>query len=200
MSDVLAYHIVWTTYGTWLPGDWRGWVKKRVWGVQEPDPATKTAARGRMAEEPFGSPTNNGRRGKNDRRPLSDSRMDPARGQRAGESCACDRDGRPCLGGRPGPVQGVVFAKVVGRGGADEASRGRGRPKTLVHGRRELRVHRQRRIPGERDSVRGRSITAILGRYSGARSASKGLLFTLACALRAPDSAEICLRSRVTYA
>ena len=50
MSDVLAYHIVWTTYGTWLPGDWRGWVKKRIWGVQEPDPAKETAARGRMAE------------------------------------------------------------------------------------------------------------------------------------------------------
>ena len=49
---ILAYHIVWTTYGTWLPGDWRGWVKKGVSGIQAPDPKREQAARQRMVEEP----------------------------------------------------------------------------------------------------------------------------------------------------
>jgi hypothetical protein len=36
MTDCpLAYFLTWTTYGTWLPGDDRGWVKWHV-GVQEP--------------------------------------------------------------------------------------------------------------------------------------------------------------------
>lgn len=48
--DILAYHIVWTMYGTWLPGDWRGWVKKRTWGVLPPDSQVERAARDRMAE------------------------------------------------------------------------------------------------------------------------------------------------------
>jgi hypothetical protein len=47
---VLAYHIVWTTYGTWLPGDWRGWVKKCISGIQPPDTKREQAARDRMVE------------------------------------------------------------------------------------------------------------------------------------------------------
>ncbi len=47
---VLAYHITWTTYGTWLPGDARGWVKSRVWGIQAPDPEREQQARDHMAE------------------------------------------------------------------------------------------------------------------------------------------------------
>src|SRR5438132_13512735 len=50
--SVLAYHIVWTTYGTWLPGDWRGWVKKGVSGIQAPDPALEQSSRERMVEGP----------------------------------------------------------------------------------------------------------------------------------------------------
>ena len=26
MPEPLAYYLTWTTYGTWLPGDERGWV------------------------------------------------------------------------------------------------------------------------------------------------------------------------------
>jgi hypothetical protein len=26
--SILAYHLTWTTYGTWLSGDIRGWIKK----------------------------------------------------------------------------------------------------------------------------------------------------------------------------
>src|SRR5947208_9864778 len=50
MTDILAYHIVWTMYGTWLPGDWRGWVRKRIWGILPPDPDIERQARERMAE------------------------------------------------------------------------------------------------------------------------------------------------------
>ena len=50
MTDILAYHIVWTMYGTWLPGDWRSWVKKRIWGIFPPDPDIERQARERMAE------------------------------------------------------------------------------------------------------------------------------------------------------
>jgi REP element-mobilizing transposase RayT len=50
MNDILAYHIVWTMYGTWLPGDWRGWVKKRIWGIWPPDAEIERQARERMAE------------------------------------------------------------------------------------------------------------------------------------------------------
>jgi REP element-mobilizing transposase RayT len=49
-EKVLAYHIVWTTYGTWLPGDWRGWVTKGVWGIQTRDPKLEQTSRERMAE------------------------------------------------------------------------------------------------------------------------------------------------------
>ncbi len=29
MNDTKCYFITWTTYGTWLPGDARGWRKRR---------------------------------------------------------------------------------------------------------------------------------------------------------------------------
>jgi hypothetical protein len=47
---VLAYHITWTTYGTWLPGDARGWVRWGEWGVKPPDPERERAAGKRMVE------------------------------------------------------------------------------------------------------------------------------------------------------
>jgi hypothetical protein len=28
MDEPLAYFLTWTTYGSWLPGDERGWVEK----------------------------------------------------------------------------------------------------------------------------------------------------------------------------
>jgi REP element-mobilizing transposase RayT len=46
---VLAYHIVWTTYGTWLPGDARGWIRSGAWGVQPPDAERERFAREHMA-------------------------------------------------------------------------------------------------------------------------------------------------------
>jgi hypothetical protein len=46
----LAFHLIWTTYGTWLPGDGRGWIQSGVLGVQPPDAEREQAARERMAE------------------------------------------------------------------------------------------------------------------------------------------------------
>jgi REP element-mobilizing transposase RayT len=50
MAEPLAYFLTWPTYGTWLPGDERGWVK-RDHGFQPPDPATKLEAAARMTED-----------------------------------------------------------------------------------------------------------------------------------------------------
>lgn len=47
----LAYHITWTAYGSWLPGDARGWVRYGDAAIQKPDPALERSARERMAEE-----------------------------------------------------------------------------------------------------------------------------------------------------
>jgi hypothetical protein len=48
MTSPLAYHLIWTTYGTWLPGDARGWIKCGVRGIQPPDPALEQQARDMM--------------------------------------------------------------------------------------------------------------------------------------------------------
>jgi REP element-mobilizing transposase RayT len=53
MSEPLAYLITWTTYGTWLPGDDRGWVARRTPGIQAPDPARRTAARRNLDGRPI---------------------------------------------------------------------------------------------------------------------------------------------------
>lgn len=49
MADPLGFMITWSTYGTWLPGDQRGWVLYRP-GWQLPDPVLKLEARARMTE------------------------------------------------------------------------------------------------------------------------------------------------------
>jgi hypothetical protein len=33
-ADPIAYFLTWTTYGTWLPGDERGWYAKQASGLQ----------------------------------------------------------------------------------------------------------------------------------------------------------------------
>ena len=49
MPDPLAYFLTWTTYGTWLPGDDRGWVLKGK-GFQLPNPVRKKGSEERMTE------------------------------------------------------------------------------------------------------------------------------------------------------
>ena len=49
--DAKAYFLTWTTYGTWLPGDSRGWVDRhRTHGevVEPPDSEREESARRRM--------------------------------------------------------------------------------------------------------------------------------------------------------
>ena len=50
MSKPLAYLITWTTYGTWLPGDARGWVEKGKEGIQEADDPRRRAAGDQLVE------------------------------------------------------------------------------------------------------------------------------------------------------
>ena len=49
MSDPLAYFLTWTTYGTWLPGDERGWVAKPG-EFRPPDELRRQAAQRIMTE------------------------------------------------------------------------------------------------------------------------------------------------------
>ncbi len=46
----MHYHIIWTTYGTWLPGDNRGWLRSGIASVQLPDPDYETSCRNRMKQ------------------------------------------------------------------------------------------------------------------------------------------------------
>ena len=48
--EPLAYFLTWPTYGTWLPGDQRGWIHHRR-GFQLPDPITKMEAKARMSDD-----------------------------------------------------------------------------------------------------------------------------------------------------
>jgi REP element-mobilizing transposase RayT len=50
MPDPLAYFITWNTYGTWLPGDARGWVEYHR-GWQLPNPILELEAQARMTED-----------------------------------------------------------------------------------------------------------------------------------------------------
>lgn len=49
MNDPIAYFLTWPTYGTWLPGDARGWVEFRE-GWKLPDPIVELEARFRLTE------------------------------------------------------------------------------------------------------------------------------------------------------
>ncbi len=49
-DDPIAYFLTWVSYGTWLPGDIRGWVEYRH-GWQPADTIRKLEAKARMTEE-----------------------------------------------------------------------------------------------------------------------------------------------------
>lgn len=51
MNESVTYFITWTTYGTWLPGDGRGWRKWKT-GEQQPQPMLEDWCRNRMSEKP----------------------------------------------------------------------------------------------------------------------------------------------------
>lgn len=52
-GDSLAFFLTWTTYGTWLPGDDRGWSHKSRSGSQPPNSLFAEVARSRMKEPEF---------------------------------------------------------------------------------------------------------------------------------------------------
>lgn len=49
-EDPIGYFLTWVTYGTWLPGDSRGWVEYHR-GWQLPDPIRELEAKARMTED-----------------------------------------------------------------------------------------------------------------------------------------------------
>jgi len=49
-GNPIGYFLTWSTYGTWLPGDARGWVKYHG-GWQVPDPVRELEATARMTED-----------------------------------------------------------------------------------------------------------------------------------------------------
>jgi hypothetical protein len=51
MPDPLGFFLTWTTYGTWLPGDERGWTERGK-GVRPPDSARRNEAARSMSETP----------------------------------------------------------------------------------------------------------------------------------------------------
>jgi REP element-mobilizing transposase RayT len=53
-GEPLAYFLTWTTYGTWLPGDARGWSRKDEPDIQRANPLFIAIARSRMKEPEFG--------------------------------------------------------------------------------------------------------------------------------------------------
>ena len=50
VGDPIGFLLTWVTYGTWLPGDERGWVEYRH-GWQLPDPALEAEAAAKMTED-----------------------------------------------------------------------------------------------------------------------------------------------------
>ncbi len=48
MTAPLAYFLTWTTYGSWLHGDFRGWVERGNFEIQPPDPIRQEADKRRM--------------------------------------------------------------------------------------------------------------------------------------------------------
>ena len=52
-GDPIAYFITWTTYGTWLPGDDRGWNRKGDAVNLPADALANQSATSRMKETPF---------------------------------------------------------------------------------------------------------------------------------------------------
>jgi REP element-mobilizing transposase RayT len=53
IGEPLAYFLTWTTYGTWLPGDERGWNRKGEPEIQPPNPLFVEMAQSRMKEPAF---------------------------------------------------------------------------------------------------------------------------------------------------
>jgi len=49
----LAWHLIWNTYGTWLPGDARGWRRRGDPVRHDPDPTLEAAVRAALRFPPL---------------------------------------------------------------------------------------------------------------------------------------------------
>ncbi len=52
-GEPIAYFITWTTYGTWLPGDERGWHRRGEGDIKSPDELIEASAHSDMKETAF---------------------------------------------------------------------------------------------------------------------------------------------------
>ena len=52
-GEPIAYFLTWTTYGTWLPGDVRGWNRKGEQEGLSPNPLFHETAEARLKESPL---------------------------------------------------------------------------------------------------------------------------------------------------
>lgn len=52
-DEPIAYFITWTTYGTWLPGDERGWQRRGEGGIKPPNELFAKMAEADMKETAF---------------------------------------------------------------------------------------------------------------------------------------------------
>ena len=103
MGENLGYLITWTTYGTWLPGDRRGWVdRKRTHGESDelPRPGLASYARAALAEPPF----------------TLDSQLRPLVEQVVQQTCQENQWLLQTLQVRSNHVHAVVTAPAVGPG------------------------------------------------------------------------------------
>ena len=53
MNDPLAYFLTWTTYGTWLHGDKRGWVHRNESGVQSENSKLNQYVESNLSDTPL---------------------------------------------------------------------------------------------------------------------------------------------------
>ncbi len=157
----LAYFVTWTTYGTWLPGDERGWCKRGSRVVEAPDSALQDAANHAMAEETVILTQA--------QRDLADAVIVKhcairewvlhARNVRSNHvhvvvSAALD-------GGNSRPIQSMVQPKAIRTSRLVRARRQRTTP--VVLGARRRRIDQRRGVPGQRNSLCGR-VAMICGR------------------------------------
>src|SRR5208283_1739378 len=114
LPEPLAYFLTWPTYGTWLPGDERGWVEYRhSW--QLPDPARKREAQARLTEDAcLSRPGPAPARRIDHCRSLPGAGVDSLHRQLPLEPWARHRGGRPRTQGDPGAVQSLLHPPAQG--------------------------------------------------------------------------------------
>ena len=101
LPEPLAYFLTWTTYGTWLPGDDRGWTDSKL-GWQAPDESRVIDAKIRMQEHARTlNPDSAAGRGRADYRNMQTSPLDII-------GCKLSIESRPCRRQRAIASEGCI--------------------------------------------------------------------------------------------